>query len=116
MSTTINELVHLPSSGRALKFELRVGGGQSGDTTISIGNDAATSHTDDFSINIPNSDDLDGKRIKFVTVCSDVNTSHNKLLVTVELIGLSSISSWTMNTEVSSGGSYTFEGVVEFFK
>jgi len=110
------QMIHLPKVGSAMSLEIRVGAGQSGTITITETSGKVTQYDGDCVLKYGNSDELNGREIDFNVVCSDVNTSHNNLLVTVEIEGFSTSSPWTLSRQLTSGGAYQFFGTLSFFK
>jgi hypothetical protein len=113
---SIYKIIHLPANSTKITLKVFIGGRQSGVTTIALTGETPVQHTGDFTIEVNDSSSLDGKSYNFSVVCADVNPSHNKLLVTVELDGINNNSPWTMNRTVSAGETYAFLGTIEFYK
>jgi len=115
MANSIFQTIHLPAANTEITLKFRVGGGQAGSTTYQISGQKEVTKEGDFSINLK-TNDLNNKEIEFSARCADVNPNSNKLLYTVELIGLQSSSPWTMTKTVKAHGVYNFFGTIEFYK
>lgn len=115
-NSALFKLVHLPENDSEVSISIRVGMSQAGMITFNESGKKVIQQPGKLEYTAKSSNALDGKTFDFNVVCSDVNPSSNKLLVTVDLEGVKNNSPWTLHREVKDGGTFQFFGTVEFYK
>jgi len=115
-NSALFKLIHLPERDTSISISIRVGMSQAGMITFNESGKSVIQKPGKLNYSAPSSDAVDGKTFDFNIVCSDVNPSSNKLLVTVDIEGVKNNGPWTLSREVSSGGTFQFFGTIEFYK
>ncbi|XOV66804.1 MAG: hypothetical protein ACFHU9_14355 [Fluviicola sp.] len=115
-NSAINKLIWLPENSKSITLDIRVGMGQSGTITFDVSGGPETVKQGSLRYTEINSDNLDGQKMNFNVVCTDVNKTNNSLQVTVTLSGVENDSPWTLSKRLDEGDSYQFFGTIKFAK